>query len=124
MPSDLKLDSLSIDATREIEIFASFDYVTRRFIAHALSHLPPWPNAIGDLHEPENPPLPFKQSQDEAVQRAKAYEDAGHLRAANREGVTGQRMRRSAFGIMLAMAKVDLKWKRLTREDQFIFCYD
>lgn len=33
-------------------------------------------------------------------------------------------MRRQAFGIMLGMAKVDLKWKRLTRHEQFLFCYE
>lgn len=46
------LDELAIDVVREIEIYSAFDDGTRRFIAHALSHLPPWPHAIGDLHEP------------------------------------------------------------------------
>ncbi len=118
------LERLTVDATREIEIYASFDHADRRFIAHSLSHLPPWPNAIGGLHEPENPPWPFKQSDREAEERAIAYQDAGLLRSANRYGTEGQRMRREAFGILLAMAKVDVKWKRLGQEPQFIFCYE
>ena len=118
------IEELSVDVVREIEIYAAFDHATRRFIAHALSHLPPWPHAIGDLHEPLNPPLPFRQSDQEAQERMAAYREAGQLRAANQYGERGQRMRRLAFANMLGMAKVDVKWRRLTRYDQFIFCYE
>lgn len=118
------LDELAVDVVREVELYGAFDHPTRRFIAHSLSHLTPWPHAIGDLHEPLNPPLPFQQTKAEAEERAAAYAEAGALRAANHYGEKGQRMRRQAFGIMLGMAKVDLKWKRLTRHDQFIFCYE
>jgi hypothetical protein len=118
------LENMTIDANGEIERFASFDHPTRRFIAHSLSFLPPWPGAIGDLHEPINPPLPYKQSDAEAAERALAYTDAGELRAANHYGEFGQKLRRQAFGILLTMAKCDLKWKRLTRKDHLIFCYE
>lgn len=118
------IEQLSIDATREIELYAGFSHPVRRFIAHSLSHLPPWPHAVGGLNESLNPPLPFQQSEQEAAERAAAYAEAGQLRAANHYGEKGQRMRRQAFGIMLGMAKVDLKWRRLTKHDQFLFCYE
>lgn len=118
------LEQIMIDASLEIEAFAAFDHKTRRFIAHALSFLPPWPNAIGDLSDAINPPLPFQQSDIEKQERAIAYADAGELRAANHYGQRGQEMRRQAFGILLTMAKCDLKWKRLTSMDQLIYCYE
>lgn len=118
------IDYLAEDAAREIELYSSFDLKTRRFIAYSLAHLTPWPGAIGDLHEPVNMPLPFQLSEQEAAERAAAYRDAGQLRAANHYGEKGQRMRREAFGILLTMAKVDLKWKRLTKKEHFIFCYE
>lgn len=118
------LDAITVDATQQIELYASFDLPTRRFIAHALSFLPPWPGAIGDLHEPLNPPLPFQQSDAEANERAAAYADAGRLRASNHYAEKGQAMRRENFGILLTIAKVDLKWKRLTKKEHFIFCYE
>ena len=53
-----------------------------------------------------------------------AYTDAGQLRAANHYGERGQAMRREGFAILLTMAKVDLKWKRLKKREHFIFCYE
>ncbi len=118
------LEGITVDATQEIQLYASFDLQTRRFIAHALSFLPPWPGAIGDLHETLNPPFPFQQSEEEAKERAIAYADAGKLRASNHYGERGQAMRRENFGILLTMAKCDLKWKRLTKKEHYLFCYE
>ena len=120
----LSVESLSVDASQEMALFASFDHPTRRFIAHSLSFLPPWPDAVGGLTEPVNPPLPFQQSDMETQERATAYADARKLRAANLYGKEGQAMRRQGFAIMLSMAKMDLKWKRLTKHEHFIFCYE
>lgn len=118
------LEAITVDAKQEIELYASFDLATRRFIAHALAFLPAWPGAIGDLHEPLNPPLPFQCEAAEAQERAAAYAEAGKLRASNHYGEKGQALRRENFGILLTMAKVDLKWKRLTKQEHFIFCYE
>lgn len=120
----LSIENLAVDATYEIELFASFDHPTRRFIAHSLSFLPPWPGAIGGLYETDNVPLPFQCKEAEASERALAYADAGHLRASNHYGKRGQAMRREAFGILLTMAKVDMKWLRLKKREHFIFCYE
>ena len=118
------LEAITVDATQEIELYASFDLATRRFIAHALGFLPAWPGAIGDLHEPLNPPLPFQCDAAEAQERAVTYAEAGKLRASNHYGEKGQALRRENFGILLTMAKVDLKWKRLTKQEHLIFCYE
>jgi hypothetical protein len=122
--SKFAIESMSVDAVQEMALFASFDHPVRRFIAHSLSFLTPWPGAIGGLNEPPNSPLPFQQSDEEAKERAGAYADAGQLRAANHYGTKGQAMRRQSFGIMLSMANIDLKWKRLTKQEHFIFCYE
>jgi hypothetical protein len=122
--SSFKIESMLVDTSAEIERYATFDHKTRRFIAYALSFTTPWPGAIGGLHEGPNAPLPFAVSEAEAAERAEAYAGLGALRAANVKGGRGQAMRREAFGILLAMAKVDLKWKRLIKQDQFIFCYE
>ncbi len=119
-----KLETLLVDAIAEIERFASFDHPTRRFIAYALSFSTPWPGAIGGLHDSGNAPLAFAVPAAEAHDRAAAYAGLGRLRAANTTGAKGQALRRQEFGAMLAMAKVDLKWKRLTKQDHFIFCYE
>jgi hypothetical protein len=118
------LDSLTVDATAEMERFAAFDHPTRRFIAYALSFATPWPGAIGGLNEGPNAPQPFAVTDAEALERAEAYAGLGRLRAANVKGERGQAMRRQDFGTLLAMAKVDLKWKRLTTQAHFIFCYE
>jgi hypothetical protein len=119
-----KLETLMVDVSTEIVRYANFNHPTRRFIAHALSFSTPWPGAIGGLHDSDNAPLPFVVSAGEARERAEAYAGLGQLRAANAKGPKGQRLRRLGFGAMLTMAVVDLKWKRLTRQDQFIFCYE
>lgn len=118
------LENLTVDAATEIEIFASIDHATRRFIAHALTFQPPWPNSSGGLSETVNPPLPFQQSDAEKAERAVAYHDVAKLRDANISGRQGQAMRRQAFGILLGMAKCDLKWKRIRKMEHLIFCYE
>lgn len=119
-----RLERLSIDAGLEIERFASFPTETRRFIAYALAFAPALPGAIGGLVDPENLPLPFLVSEKEFAERERAYAAIPSLRACGYRGVAGQKARRQEFGALLAMAKVDLKWKRLIRQDYFIFCYE
>lgn len=124
MGAILAIDTLAVDATAEIERFASFDHPTRRFIAHALGHVSPWPGAVGDLTHPINPPLPFTTKDAERLERAAAYVGIARLRACNHKGPRGQAMRRQEFGTLLTMARCDLKWKRLTTLPAFIFCYE
>lgn len=115
----------SLDAAIEIERFASFDHPTRRFIAHAMTFVPQLVEFIGNPPGiGGNPPAPFAVSADEQAERAAAYAAIPKLRDCRARGAEGQRLRRQQFGDLLAMGKVDLRWKRLTSRPALIFCYE
>ncbi len=116
---------LALDPAIEIERFAAFDRPTRRFIAQALSRVPELVARIDDNRLPGgNKPLPFSVCDDEEAERGRAYTALPRLRACPAAGPVGARERRLAFGDLLAMAVVDLRWKRLTAIAPFIFCYE
>lgn len=118
-------ESLALDAAIEIERFAAFDHPTRRFIAYALSRVPELEDLMGNNSLPGgNAALPFIVSDDEAAERDAAYAALPRLRACTAPGEAGARERRLAFGDLLAMAVVDLRWKRLTAIAPFLFCYE
>ena len=115
----------ALDIAAEVEAFAALDHPTRRFIAHALTLVPalaPLLNA-GSVHG-GNEPVPFTVGEVESAERAFAYRAFAELRAADGAGAAGQRQRRLAFGALLAPARVDLKWKRLTTLPAFLFLYE
>jgi hypothetical protein len=115
----------SLDAAIEIERFASFDHPTRRFIAYAMTFVPHLLDYIGNPPAVGgNPPAPFAVSAEEQAERAAAYAAIPKLRDCRAKGAEGQRLRRQHFGDLLAMAKVDLRWKRLTGRPALIFCYE
>jgi hypothetical protein len=119
------IDALAIDPTIEIERFARLDHPTRRFIAYVLADLPELAARMGDnVGIAGNPPAPFVVSADEAAERAEAYTALAAVRACTAIGAEGQRQRREHFGDLLAMAKVDVRWKRLIDLPAFIFCYE
>lgn len=109
----------------EVERYAVLDLNTRRFIAYAISLVPEL-RAITNLEEgvAGNEPLPFVVSVDEAAERAAAYAYLPVLRACTAKGSRGKRERRLQFGLILELARVDLKWKRLTDFPAFFFCYE
>ena len=120
-----RLDGAPVDAAIEIERFASFDHPTRRFIAYAINHVPELAAFIGEqVTHAGNSPAPFSVKAEEQTERDNAYAAIPLLRACRATGVEGQRERRQHFGALLGMAKVDLRWKRLTDVPQFIFCYE
>lgn len=109
----------------EVERYASFDLQTRRFIAHSLSLVPDlWPIISQDQGIGGNPPMPLVVSADEQTERATAYAHVPALRVCTAKGAAGQNQRRMNFGLVLEVARVDLKWKRLTSLPAFIFCYE
>src|SRR5690348_16222048 len=109
-----RLDGAPVTAAIEIERFAGFDHPTRRFIAYALRQVPELAAYIGDPPGvADNPPAPFLVSPEEEQERAAAYDMLPLLRSCRARGREGQRQRRILFGDLLAMAKVDLRWKRL-----------
>lgn len=119
------IDALAIDPTIEIERFARLDHPTRRFIAYVLADVPEAVAHMGDnVGIAGNPPAPFVVSADEAAERADAYAALAAVRACTAVGAEGQRQRRQHFGDLLAMAKVDVRWKRLNDLPAFIFCYE
>ena len=125
MKSKWRLDGAPVDAAIEIECFAAFDHPTRRFIAYAIGFVPELAAFIGDqLTHAGNAPAPFLVSEQERTERAEAYLAIPLLRSCRLKGAEGQRQRRQHFGALLGMAKVDLRWKRLTDTPQFIFCYE
>jgi hypothetical protein len=63
-------------------------------------------------------------SAEEQAERDHAYASIPNLRNCRAKGARGQRLRRQHFGDLLAMAKVDLRSKRLTTRPAFIFCYE
>jgi hypothetical protein len=119
------IEGLMLDPSIEIEQFAAFDHATRRFIAHVLARVPALTARMADnVALAGNVPAPFAVSANETAERDAAYAGLPGLRACTAKGVVGQRERRLLFGDLLAMAKVDLRWKRLTDLPQFIFCYE
>lgn len=120
-----RLGGAALDASIEIERYAGFDHPTRRFIAYALTRVPELAAYIGNpLGVAGNPPLPFAVSDQEQAERAHAYAAIFRLRACRAKGDAGKRLRRLHFGDLLAMAMVDLRWKRLATRPAFIFCYE
>ena len=120
-----RLDGAPVTAAIEIERFASFDYPTRRFIAYALRLVPELADYIGDPSGiADNPPAPFLVGEQEQRERAAAYDALPLLRSCRARGRDGQRQRRILFGDLLTMAKVDLRWKRITTKPAFIFLYE
>lgn len=120
-----RLDGAPVTAAIEIERFASFDHPTRRFIAYAMQQVPELAAFVGQpATVADNAPAPFLVSPEEQSERASAYAMLPMLRSARARGRAGQRQRRLLFGDLLAMAKVDLRWKRLTTLPAFIFCYE
>ena len=120
-----RLGGAPLDAAIEIERFASFDHPTRRFIAYALAQVPLIAEYVGNPPSiGDNPPAPFVVSAQEEAERAEAYSFIPQLRTCRAKGAVGQRLRRQHFGDLLAMAKVDVKWKRLQTLAAFIFCYE
>ena len=71
-----------------------------------------------------NAALPLAVSGAENAEREAAYAALARLRACTAPGETGRRERRLAFGDLLAMAVVDLRWRRLTSIAPFLFCYE
>jgi hypothetical protein len=119
------MDGAALDASIEIERFASFDHPTRRFIAYAMTLVPELAAYIGNPGGVAgNPPAPFSVPPEEKAEREVVYAGIPNLRACRKKGAEGQRLRRQNFGDLLAMAKVDLRWKRLTNRAAFIFCYE
>ena len=120
-----RLDGAPVTAAIEIERFASFDHPTRRFIAHALTYVPELARFIGDPPGvADNPAAPFIVGPKEQQERAAAYDSLPLLRSCRAGGRQGQRQRRLMFGDLLGMARVDLRWKRLTTMPAFIFLYE
>ena len=120
-----RLDGMPVTAAIEIERFAAFDHQTRRFIAYALQQVPELARFIGDPPGvAENDPAPFTVTPAEQRERAAAYDILPMMRACRAKGLAGQRERRLLFGDLLGMAKVDLKWKRITTRPAFIFLYE
>lgn len=118
------LDSLATGTALEIERFAAFDHQTRRFIAYAMYFVP---GLVPPLEAEEltgNQPVPFIVPDAERIERRDAYQCLFELRVCTATGREGQRQRRLAFGGLLGMARVDLRWKRLTGLPEFIFCYE
>ena len=114
-----------VELNDEVERFASFDHSARRFIAYAISLVPELGPLINTDDLPGgNAPAPFVVSEAEATERAAAYAALPKLRACTAKGPQGQRQRRLHFGLLLEMAWVDLKWKRLTSLPAFIYCYE
>lgn len=119
------IDALGIDPTIEIETFARLDHPTRRFVAYVLADVPDLVPRMGDnIGVAGNQPAPFIVSAKEASERAAAYATLPALRACTATGAEGQHQRRTHFGDLLAMAKVDVRWKRLNDLPAFIFCYE
>ena len=114
-----------VDLNDEVERFASFDHPTRRFIAYAIALVPELRLLInaGDLPG-GNSPAPFIVSEKEAAERAAAYAALPILRGCTSRGAEGQRQRRLHFAMLLELAVVDLKGKRLTSLPAFIFCHE
>ena len=120
-----RLDGAPVTAAIEIERYASFDHSTRRFIAYALRQVPELSRYIGDPRGvAENPPAPFVVTTQEEQDRRAAYDALPLLRSCRSKGREGQRARRMLFGDLLGMAKVDLRWKRITTMPAFIFLYE
>jgi hypothetical protein len=118
-------EALGLDPAIEIGRYAAFDYPTRRFIAYSIGHIPEI--ASYRIERPgiaDNSVTPFAVSDAETVERAAAYAMLPRVRAANALGASVQRERRLAFGDVLGMAIVDLRWKRLTAIAPFLFCYE
>jgi hypothetical protein len=114
-----------VDAAIEIESFASFDHAARRFIAYAIAQVPELAAFVGEQPtHAGNAPAPFNITAQEIDERSEAYAAIPLLRSCRARGAEGQRQRRQHFGALLGMAKVDLRWKRLTGMPEFIFCYE
>jgi len=117
------LDSLATNTALEIERFAAFDHPTRRFIAYAMYFVPGLVPPLDTQELTGNQPVPFTVPDAERIERLEAYRCLFELRACTAKGREGHRERRLALGGLLGMARVDLRWKRLTGLPQFIFCY-
>ena len=117
-------DALAGNAALEIERFAAFDHPTRRFIAYAMYYVPGLVPPLAAQELTGNKPVPFLVSDKERLERLAAYAPVLKLRACTATGREGQRQRRLLFADLLGMARVDLRWKRLTALPQFIFCYE
>lgn len=118
------LDRLAVNPTEEIERFAAFDHPTRRFIAYAMYFVPGLVPALDEQELTGNRPQPYVVPDAEREERRAAYAGLYRLRACTATGPDGQRERRLLFGDLLAMARCDLRWKRLTTFPQFYFCYE
>ncbi|HET9428168.1 MAG TPA: hypothetical protein VFO69_07400 [Allosphingosinicella sp.] len=114
----------AVDASIEIDRFASFDHNTRRFIAYALAVNPPGNVPPQGLAFPENPPVPFQCSEVEHAERVTAYSHLPAIRAAARPGKAGRDERRLLAGHLLTAAKVDIRWKRLPSLAAALFLYE
>lgn len=118
------LDSIATNTVQEIERFAGFDHPTRRFIAYAMYFVPGLVPPLDTQELTGNQPVPFIVPDAERLERLHAYKGLFELRACTAKGRDGRRQRRLAFGGLLGMARVDLRWKRLKGLPQFIFCYE
>lgn len=107
------LDSIATNGAQEIERFAAFDHPTRRFIAYAMYFVPGLVPPLNTQELTGNQPVPYTVSDAERLERLDAYKCLFELRACTAKGSEGQRQRRLAFGGLLGMARVDLRWKRL-----------
>jgi hypothetical protein len=117
-------DALAGNAALEIERFAAFDHPTRRFIAYTMYFVPGLVPPLVGQELTGNQPVPFRLSDKERLERLTAYAPVLRLRECTATGRAGQRQRRLLFADLLGMARVDLRWKRLTAMPQFIFCYE
>lgn len=118
------LDSIAMNTAQEIERFAAFEHRTRRFIAYTMYFVPGLVPPLAEQELTGNQPAPFIVPDAERLERLDAYRCLFELRGCDARGREGQRQRRLAFGGLLGMARVDLRWKRLTSLSQFIFCYE
>ena len=114
----------AVDASVEIDRFASFDHATRRFIAYALAINPPGGLPPEGLASAENPSVPFRVRDNEHSERVAAYSQLPAIRAADRSGKVGRDERRLLAGHLLAAAKVDIRWKRLPSLKAALFLYE
>lgn len=118
------LDKLTVNAAIEIAQYAAFKHQTRRFIAYAMYFVPGLVPPLAQQELCGNQPAPFLVSDAERAERLAAFAPVMHLRACTAKGKEGQHERRMHFAELLGMARVDLRWKRLTKLSEFIFCYE
>lgn len=109
----------------EVQRYAAFDLQTRRFIAYAIGLVPEL-RLIVNREEgvAGNEPLPFLVDAVEAAEREEAYQLFKDVRAADRRDDMGRQQREGVFNLLLAPARVDVRYGRIKSLSAFIFLYE